>query len=47
MEGTEENRAALLMGLDMLTNLSYVDEVGRLAGAVIWHCRSRSDLVVS
>jgi hypothetical protein len=27
MEGSEENRAALLMGLDMLTNISYVDEV--------------------
>ena len=27
MEGSEENRAALLMGLDMLTSISYVDEV--------------------
>lgn len=30
MENNEENRAALLMGLDMLTNISYVDEVGRM-----------------
>ncbi|GBF89748.1 hypothetical protein Rsub_02918 [Raphidocelis subcapitata] len=27
MEGTDENRSALLMGLDMLTSISYVDDV--------------------
>lgn len=35
MEGGEENRSALLMGLDMLTNISYVDEVRPSSGGVL------------
>lgn len=36
METTEENRTACLMGLDMLTSISYVDEVRAWGGRGYW-----------